>query len=56
MAGRRAQDVGRIKRVPFEGTSLLLLAVLLLGACDRQGEEELLLETEVVAVETVEVM
>ena len=44
----------RIRRVLFVGTGPLLLAVPLLGACGQQGEEEWLVETDVVAVETVE--
>lgn len=51
---RRGEDVDRIRRVLFAGTGLLLLAVPLLGACGQEGEEERLVETDVVAAETVE--
>ena len=46
----------RIKRLLFLGTALLFLAVPLLGACGQQEEEEELVDTYIVAVETVEVM
>ena len=46
----------RIRRVLFVGAGLLLLAVPLLGACGQQGEVEERVVTEVLAVETVELM
>jgi hypothetical protein len=43
-----------MKGLLFAGLAFLLLAVPLLGACGQQGEEEELVETEVVAIQTGE--
>lgn len=48
--------MGRMKGLLFASLASLLLVVPLLGACNQQGVEEGPAETEVVAVETVEVV